>query len=100
MRGGDKMDKRSREQEVDNFVCREIYSCQSGMIEEVLKQQIFSVDEIENLYRPFDGKLLNPSICVRCSCEFPFLDSETGQCENCYEETQEPQEIFEWWLVS
>lgn len=94
------MDKRTREHEVDSFICREIYACQSALIEEALKQHIFSVDEIENLYRPFDGKLLSPTICARCHCEFSFLDSETGQCEGCYEETQEPQEIFEWWLVS
>ena len=90
----------TREQEIDNFVCREIYVNQSVLIEGVLKSQLFTIDDIENLYRPFDGKLLSPAICVRCDCEFSFLDSETGECENCYEETQVPQEIFEWWLVS
>lgn len=72
----------------------------SALIEEALRQQLFSVDEIENLYRPFDGKLLSPSVCVKCKSDFGLLDSETGLCENCYEEMQEPQEIFEWWLVS
>ncbi len=99
-RGGDNMNELTREQAVDGFVGREIFACQSALIEEALKQQLFSVDEIENLYRSFDEKLLSPSVCVRCNCEFSFLDSETGQCENCFEETQEPQEIFEWWLVS
>lgn len=100
MKGGEHMDKRSREQEVDSFVCREIYICQSALIEEVLKQQIFSIDEIDNLYRPFDGKLISPALCVRCKLECSFLDSETGLCEGCFEDTREPQEIFEWWLVS
>lgn len=90
----------TQEQEIDNFVCREIYVNQSALIEEVLKCKLFTIDDIENFYRPFDGKLLSPAICVRCNCEFSFLDSETGICEKCYEESQNPQEIFEWWLVS
>lgn len=90
----------NKEREIDSFVCREMYACQTALIEEALKQQIFAVDDIENFYRPFDGKLLSPAICERCNCEFSFLDSETGLCEECYEESQTPQEIFEWWLVS
>lgn len=94
------MNKMTREQSVDAFVGREIYACQSSLIEEALKQQLFSVDEINNLYRPFDGKLIAPAICIKCKCEFAFLDSETGECIGCFEANQEPQEIFEWWLVS
>ena len=94
------MNKVSREQEVDSFVCREIYACQSSLIEEALKQQIFSVDDICNLYREFDGQLLSPNTCVKCQIEFSCLDSETGECESCFEANQMPQEISEWWLVS
>ena len=90
----------NKERAIDSFVCREMYACQTALIEEALKKQIFTIDDIENFYRPFDGKLLSPAICVRCNCEFSFLDSETGLCEECYEESQTPQEIFEWWLVS
>jgi hypothetical protein len=99
-KGGDKMSTNTREQEIDNFISKEIYACQTALIDEVLKSQLFIVDDIENLYRPFDGKLLSPAICVKCNCEFSFLDSETGQCKDCYEDTEESQEIFEWWLVS
>src|SRR5260221_6738387 len=94
------MDKRSREQEIESFVCREIFVCQTSLIEEVLKQQIFSFEDINNLYREFDGQLLSPNKCVKCQKEFNFLDSETGKCESCFEANQMPQEIFEWWLVS
>ena len=94
------MNQLKREQALDNFVSREVYACQSSLIEEGLKQNLFSVDEIDNLYRPFDGKLIDPSICVRCEQKSVFLDSETGECEECFEQSQEPQEIFEWWLVS
>ena len=91
----------TREQAVYEFVSKEAYACQSKLIEEALtKQQFFSVDEINNLYRPFDGRLLTPNVCIGCNSEFHCLDSETGKCEECYTATQEPQEIFEWWLVS
>lgn len=68
--------------------------------EEVIKEEIFTVDEIYNLYREFDAQLLSPNICVKCHIEFSCLDSETGECESCFEANQMPQEIFEWWLVS
>ncbi|HWY79776.1 MAG TPA: hypothetical protein VNW29_05470 [Candidatus Sulfotelmatobacter sp.] len=99
-KGGDNMNEITREQALDAFVGREIYACQSSLIEEALKQQLFSVDEIDNLYREFDGNLLSPAVCVKCHGEFPCLDSETGECEECYEANQMPQEIFEWWLIS
>jgi len=94
------MNEQTKEQAVDNFVSREIFACQTSLVEESLRQQLFSVDEIYNLYREFDGKLLTPNVCVTCKLEFSCLDSETGECENCFEGNQEPQEIFEWWLVS
>ncbi len=90
----------TREQAVDGFVSREVIACQSSLIEEAFKQQLFSVDEIDNLYRSFDGELVSSATCGSCSGEFSFLDNETGECEMCFEANQEPQEIFEWWLVS
>ena len=94
------MDKQTKKQDIDNFVCREIYACQTALIEEAVKLQIFTVDDIFNLYREFDAQLLSPNICVKCQIEFSVLDSETGECESCFEANQMPQEIFEWWLVS
>src|SRR5215469_1983717 len=94
------MDNRSKLLELDNFICREIYACQSALIEEVFKQQIFTVDDIYNLYKEFDSQLLSPNICIKCQVEFNFLDSETGECETCFEANKMPQEIFEWWLIS
>lgn len=91
---------REREDALGNFVGREIYACQSSLVEEALKKQLFSIDDIENIYRPFDGKLLHPSRCVNCNDNFQLLDSETGECEECYQDNQEPQEIYEWWLIS
>ncbi|HZE87111.1 MAG TPA: hypothetical protein VE090_02780 [Methylomirabilota bacterium] len=94
------MTAKEREDAIDKFVDREIFACQSGLIEEAFKKDLFSVDEIENMYRPFDGKLLAPAVCIQCKDAFGCLDSETGECESCFEDNQQPQEIFEWWLVS
>ena len=101
MKGGEKMlTIQEREDAIEKFVEREVLVCQSSLIEEAFKQQLFSVDEIENLYRPFDAKLIDPAICINCKDSFACLDSETGECERCFEDNQQPQEIFEWWLVS
>lgn len=89
-----------RENSIEKFIEHDIFVCQSSLIEEALKKQLFSIDDIENIYRPFDGQLLKPSICVRCKNDFLCLDSETGECETCFEENHTPQEIYEWWLVS
>lgn len=91
---------REREEAIEKFVESEIFGCQTALIDELFKKHVFSVDEIENLYRPFDAKLISPAICVTCSDSFGCLDSETGECEKCFENNQMPQEIFEWWLIS
>lgn len=90
----------TREEALEAFVAREVYACQSSLIEEALRQSIVTVDEIENMYRPFDGKLIDPAVCVQCKNNVTFLDSETAECEDCFEINQMPQEIFEWWLVA
>ena len=92
--------EKTKQDELGDFVAREIYANQTSLVEETLKQQIFSVAEIYNLYKEFDGLLLSPNICIDCQIEFSCLDSETGECEICFEANQKPQEIFEWWLVS
>ena len=94
------MTKQERENALETFVSREIYVCQSALVTEAFKKELFSSTDIENLYRPFDEQLLSPNICVRCQGEFLCLDSETGQCETCFDDNQQPQEIFEWWVVS
>ena len=92
--------KKTKQNELGDFVAREIYANQTSLVEEGLKQQIFSVLEIYNLYKEFDGLLLSPNICINCQIEFSCLDSETGECENCFERNNKPQVVLEWWLVS
>jgi hypothetical protein len=99
-KGGETMNTATYQQEIEGFVSREVYVCQTALIEEAFRQQLITVDEIYNLYRPFDGRLIDPSVCYKCKNEFLCLDSETGECEGCFEANKEPQEIFEWWVVS
>jgi len=94
------MNTSERQEAVRKFIDIEIYLCQSYLVDELLKKEICSFEDIENLYRPFDGKLLSPHECYSCNGEFESLDSETGECEECFGGNQESQEIFEWWAVS
>lgn len=94
------MTTKERVEGIENLVSSEIFTCQSSLVEEALTRQLFNVDDIENMYRPFDGKLLDPDVCVQCETKFGCLDSETGECEDCFEANQTPQEIYEWWIVS
>ena len=92
--------EKTKQDELGDFVTREIYANQTSFVEEALHQQIFSVSEIYNLYKEFNGLLLSPNTCLSCCIEFSCLDSETGECENCFENNKKPQEVLEWWLVS
>lgn len=103
MRGGEHfMINKTQETQkaLEQFVEGVILACQSSLVEDALKKQLFMTDDITNIYRPFDGKLIDPSTCIRCKEKQDFLDSETGECEECFEENQTPQEIYEWWLVT
>ena len=60
------------QEKLARFFSNEVIACQSMLIDALLAKEIFSWDDIENLY---------------------WKDPET-------EESEEPQEIFEWWLVT
>lgn len=94
------MDTREREEALEKFIEKEIYACQSSLVEDAFDKHFFSIDDLENMYKPFDGKLSSSSECVRCKSNFQLLDSETGECESCFGENQQTQEIYEWWLIS
>ncbi len=79
---------------------KELRACQTSLVEDCLKVKLFLCEDIVNLYRPFDGKLLKPSVCVNCKASYPCLDSENGLCQLCFDDKPELQEIYEWWLVT
>lgn len=89
-----------KQEDLRKFVEEEVYSCQSMLVEEALKREFFSWDDVENAYMPFDGKLHSPNVCESCGQQAECLDSEAQTCEKCFENNQQAQEIYEWWLVS
>ena len=82
-----------KQEELRKFVEQEVYVCQSSLVEEALKKEFFSWDDVINLYKPFDGKLLSPNSCQICRETAECLDSETRECKSCYEENLEAQDI-------
>lgn len=89
-----------RQEAIRKFVDEEVHTCQSMLVDEALKREFFSWDDVENLYRPFDAVAGAPGICDNCGLITDQLDSETGQCRHCYANNREMNEIYEWWVVS
>lgn len=89
-----------QQKDLERFVSSEILACQSTLVDEALKREFFSLDEVENLYRPFEGKEFSDTPCFSCNQMVACLDTQTGECERCFEDNQEPQEIYEWWLIT
>lgn len=97
--GGEKIIK-MRKDTIEEFIQSEIYANQTALVQKALQLKLFSVAEIYNLYREFDGLLLYPNTCTHCRFVSSCLDSETGECETCFEKNKKPQGIDEWFLVS
>lgn len=89
-----------KQEALRKFVEEEVYTCQSMFIEEALKKEFFSWDDVENIYRPFDALKIDAGICAGCGLITDQLDYETVKCKDCYSNDQEMREIYEWWLVS
>ena len=52
-----------KQEELREFVKEEVYTCQSMLVEEALKRELFSLDDVQNLYRPFDCENVDSGIC-------------------------------------
>jgi len=76
------------------FVNREVLTCFSCEMQEVLSAEIVSYEDMENLYI---------NTCPHCSEQF---DNNVDICPHCGEDghieelEQEQQEIMEWWIVT
>ena len=93
----------------DNLVAKEVLQNQNALVNELLENEFFSYDDIENLYQKITKdevlELVEPQIDGE---DFKKLEKMTDeQVLNQYDQEvqemidkQEPQEIFEWWLVS
>ena len=86
------MAKIQKQERLRAFIEREVIINQSMLVEWLLDNGQFVIDDIENLY-PQIG--LNTGRCCECGGEDRELD-EDEMCADC----QGPQEIFEWWLVT
>jgi hypothetical protein len=94
--------KQISQQELKDFVECHVIVCQSALVEKLLEKEIVDWHEVSNLYRPFEP-YQNQSkdwICDDCGEYVENIDIDTQLCKNCFEANQEPQEIFEWWLVT
>lgn len=94
------MTRKKQQGILEQFVAHNLYICQTVLVETCFQKHIFFTEDIQNLYRPFDARLLIPNTCTLCKKQSLCLDSETGECEHCFVAQQMPQKIDEWWAIS
>ena len=82
----------------ERYVKNEVLACQTSLIDDMLCEPFMDNDEIVNLFEP---------CCPDCGETVAYQDDETVvNCPGCRmtmlpdDVEREPQEIFEWWLVS
>jgi hypothetical protein len=68
-----------------DFIRREVFTCFSYEMDEILKKEIISYEDIENLY---------------LDCEKHYKDLGYDSAEAMQDDGADMQEIFEWWIVS
>ena len=88
------MNEIERQERNGNFVAREVYCCQSVLVDSMLEQGVFNYEDIENYF-------LN--VCPECNEQIEEKDNiyHCNQCNKDFNEPeQEPQEIYEWWICS
>jgi len=68
-----------------DFVHREVYTCFTYEMGEILKKEIVNYDDIENLY---------------LDCEKNYKDYGYKSAEAMQDDGADIQEIYEWWIVS
>ena len=93
-----------KQRELENFVSREVYYCQSMLVDEMLKREVFSYEDIINLY---EYKCPDYGYGYQSIGDFGNETKREGEfhCPSCdkvfdKEPENEAQEIFEWWLCS
>ena len=76
-----------------------VYCCQTSLVDRLLKDSVFSWDDIENLNEPFNARHLINGTCNDCGARTE-IDNDTELCKACHMDASEPQDIYEWWVVS
>jgi len=63
----------------------------SCLVEKLLEKEVLQYDEIENFYE---------FKCPECGRGFQDIAKAAKCCKSKEEPKQEPQEIFEWWIIT
>lgn len=74
-----------RQERNKKIVERFVLTCQSSLVDEMLKKEIFSLDEVSNLYS---------KECEQCEKEEEYHEDE----EQDHEFEARMNEVLEWWL--
>jgi len=75
--------KKEKQRELEQFVSREIGICQSALVSELLRREVFAYEDIENLSKTRQ-ELLDEG--------YTDKQIDDGGCDSC-------KEVYEWWTV-
>lgn len=100
--------KEPSQNELRDFVSREIGECQSYLIDELLKTDFFCYDDIVNLYidnsdkiKEIEEKIDELELLTEESEEATTeIEELQAEIDELIQEQEAPQEIFEWWTAS
>ncbi len=114
--------KTNLQETIERLVNQEILACQSSLVEAMLQNGMAEYEEIENMYIDNSDKIQEveeerdeildkyneledkEELTESEEIEFNNLEDKISDLENQIEELEreqeEPQDIFEWWLVS
>jgi len=101
------------------FIEREVLTCQSSLVEELINKEIFQLEEIENFYKDNTKQIekiekleeekekLEDQLKIYKEnkqeeeiFQLEEIEKIESEIEELEEEEEDPQEIFEWWLIT
>lgn len=93
---------------IKRIVNNDVLTCQSMLVDELLKKEVFSYDDIENMYIDNSDEIesLNNEITELEDIEEPteeqeqLIETDNDKIEELEREQEEPQEAYEWWVVT
>lgn len=89
---------------IERLIERDVLACQSSLIDELLKRgdiEGLTYEDIENLYP--DTEAMDEDECKEYCEDHGILCDDLDSIDewrDTIQEYAEPQEIYEWWLVS
>jgi len=89
------------QEQLRQFVNREVFVCQSHLVEELLKDGKFEYEDITNFCQPWVKEEIG--VCDGCKSDKAKPVNDYFNCFKCWESEgkyDNPQDVFEWWVVS